>query len=118
MNMAKFSKLTGLSAHTLRYYEKIGLLRNIQRNSKGHRVHTDKDLQWVSFIIRLKETAMPLEQILEYASLREAGTQTMLNRQKILEAHRQTLKKHIDIQLSHLSALEHKIQLYKDPKAP
>ncbi|WP_460754154.1 MerR family transcriptional regulator [Marinomonas epiphytica] len=114
--MKKFSELTGLSSHTLRYYEKIGLLKNIGRNSNGHRVYTSKDIDWVSFIVRLKETGMPLESILEYALLREAGPETVQSRQELLEAHKETIKKHIDSQLSHLSALENKIQLYKEKK--
>ncbi len=114
--MKQFSELTGLSSHTLRYYEKIGLLKNIRRNTSGHRVYTTKDADWVGFIIRLKETAMPLQTILEYATLREAGPETMQSRQELLEAHQVSLKKHIESQLSHLSVLEGKIQLYKDKK--
>ncbi len=46
MNMREFSERTKLSSHTLRYYEKIGLLNNVQRNSSGHRVFTTKELDW------------------------------------------------------------------------
>ncbi|CAH7298750.1 Transcriptional regulator, MerR family [Vibrio chagasii] len=116
MNMKAFSSLVGLSAHTLRYYEKIGLLKNVQRNSSGHRVYTAKDVKWLEFVIRLKETAMPLEEILEYARLREQGSSTVLERQALLEQHQQSLKAHIAQQQSHLSALEAKIDLYKDGK--
>lgn len=116
MNIKRFSELTGLSSHTLRYYEKIGLLKSIRRNSSGHRVYTDSDVRWVGFITRLKETAMPLEKILEYASLREVGPKTAQRRQELLEKHRLALKENIELQLSHLSALETKIQLYKDKK--
>ncbi|CAK3653207.1 hypothetical protein VCRA2120E57_100056 [Vibrio crassostreae] len=87
MNMKAFSSLVGLSAHTLRYYEKIGLLKNVQRNSSGHRVYTAKDVKWLEFVIRLKETAMPLEEILEYARLREQGSSTVLEQQ-----HQQSLE--------------------------
>ena len=116
MNMKVFSSLVVLTAHTLRYYEKIGLLKNVQRNSSGHRVYTTKDVKWLEFVIRLKETAMPLEEILEYARLREQGSSTVLERQALLEKHQQSLKLHIAQQQSHLSALEDKIDLYKDGK--
>ena len=76
------SGLVALSADTLRYYEKIGLLNNVQRNSSGHRVYSAKDVKWFEFVIRLKETAMPLEEILEYARLREQGSSTVLERQR------------------------------------
>ncbi len=75
------SGLVGLSAHTFRYYEKIGLLNNVQRNSSRQRVYSVKDVKWLEFVIRLKETAMPLEKILEYARLRELGSSTVLERQ-------------------------------------
>ena len=55
MNIKEFSNLVGLSAHTLRYYEKIGLLKNVQRTSSGHRAYTSKDQKWIEFVVRLKE---------------------------------------------------------------
>lgn len=116
MNMKQFSESVGLSAHTLRYYEKIDLLKNIQRNSSGHRVYTIQDLHWIEFVKRLKETAMPLDDILAYSKLREAGTDTLKSRQAILEKHQATLQQHIAQQQSHLSALEDKISLYKAGK--
>ena len=45
MNMSEFSSLVELSPHTLRYYEKIGLLKNVQRNSSGHRVYSSMDFK-------------------------------------------------------------------------
>lgn len=60
MNMKEFSLLAGLSAYTLRYYEKIGLLKDVRRNSSGHRDYLTKDLEWIGFIKRLKETGMAL----------------------------------------------------------
>ena len=116
MNIKEFSKLTGLSSHTLRYYEKIGLLKNIERNSSGQRMYTTRDADWVGFVVRLKETAMPLETILEYAAQREIGPTTVQSRQGLLEAHQITLKKRIDSLQSHLLALDNKIQLYRDKK--
>lgn len=116
MNVKEFSQRTGLSAHTLRYYEKIGLLKNIHRNQSGHRVYSAKDIEWVSFIIRLKETGMPLQEILHYASMRSCGAKTLANRQQLLEKHQKYLQSHIQQQLEHLDALQQKIQLYKSGK--
>ena len=113
MNIRRFSVLTGLSSHTLRYYEKISLLKNIHRNASGHRVYTNKDLDWIHFVIRLKDTGMPIKEILDYAKLRELGAGTLQARQALLENHRQRLNAHIESQLSHLAALEQKITLYQ-----
>ncbi len=116
MNMRDFSELVGMSPYTLRYYEKIGLLKNIQRNGSGHRTYSRKDVEWVGFIKRLKETGMSLEKIQEYAALRELGPQSLFKRQVILESHREKLKLHIEQQRNHLMALENKITLYNDGK--
>ena len=116
MNVSEFSRLVDLSAHTLRYYEKIGLLKNIQRNSSGHRVYTLKDVTWIEFVKRLKDTAMPLDEILEYAKLRELGPESASQRQALLEQHQQNLREHIEEQQKHLAALEQKISLYRDGK--
>ncbi|WP_028468815.1 MerR family transcriptional regulator [Neptunomonas japonica] len=112
MNMKEFSARTTLSAHTLRYYEKIGLLSDIHRSSNGHRFFTTKDLEWVAFIIRLKETGMPLESILEYSNLRALGESTNQERQALLEQHRDKLKSRIENEIQHLSALDAKIEYY------
>jgi DNA-binding transcriptional MerR regulator len=116
MNMKAFSTLVGLSAYTLRYYEKVGLLNNIQRNSSGHRAYTSKDLEWVNFVKRLKDTGMPLAEIQQYAQLRELGSSTVLDRQQLLERHKDQLQAHIELQKNHLLALESKISLYKANK--
>ncbi|MEH6566004.1 MAG: MerR family transcriptional regulator [Halopseudomonas sp.] len=114
MNMSAFAAQTGLSAHTLRYYEKIGVMPHIQRNSSGHRAFTLRDLEWVRFVTRLKETGMPLEGILVYAGLRAQGDSTLDQRQQILEMHRDALKLRIEKEQLHLQALETKIKHYQD----
>lgn len=112
MNIKNFSILTNISAHTLRYYEKIGLLKQIERNSSGHRYFTQKDVVWVEFIKRLKETGMPLKQILTYADLRDVGISTSGLRMKILEEHALILEEKIAEEQSHLKMLRTKIQYY------
>ncbi|PKH06900.1 MerR family transcriptional regulator [Moritella sp. Urea-trap-13] len=112
MNISQFSADTGLSAHTLRYYEKIGLLAPVYRNQSGHRDYAKKDLEWIAFIIRLKETAMPLKQILHYAHLREEGSETASERQALLVLHSEMLEARITTELEHLEALKKKIKYY------
>jgi len=118
MNMREFSAQSGLSAHTLRYYEKIGLLPGIQRNASGHRAFTSRDLEWVNFIVRLKDTGMSLDNILAYSKLRAAGDSTLGRRQHILEEHRDALKTKIETEQLHLKALDAKITHYRSLKAP
>lgn len=113
MNMREFSDRVELSSYTLRYYEKIGLLKHVQRNSSGHRTYSNRDIDWVNFIKRLKDTGMPLEEIQKYASLRALGAETVAERQALLEQHRENLVEHIRRQNEHLTALDKKINLYK-----
>ncbi|WP_064603694.1 MerR family transcriptional regulator [Photobacterium sp. J15] len=114
MNIKRFSELVGVSAYTLRYYEKVGLLRNIKRDASGHRFYTQSDIEWVRFIVRLKDTGMELEGIKQYADLREVGDGTLQQRKQLLEQHRSKLKSDIEFQLAHLKALDGKIAFYEE----
>ena len=110
MNIKEFSKITGISAHTLRYYEKIGILQEVKRNASGHRNYTERDIVWAEFINRLKETGMPLAQIKEYASLRKRGECTAKTRMNLLEQHALVLKQKITEEQQHLKKINEKIQ--------
>ena len=113
MRVQQFAARTGLSADTLRYYEKIGLLRHIKRDASGHRVYGSRDLEWVGFVLRLKDTGMPLEDIIRYADLRECGDATLAARQALLEQHAARLHERIQRDHQHLDALRAKIALYR-----
>ncbi|MBU3003235.1 MerR family transcriptional regulator [Paraglaciecola arctica] len=114
MNIQKFSKVTNVSSYTIRYYEKIGLLKNISRNSSGHRWFTEKDVIWIEFIKRLKDTGMPLDNIKKYADLRDEGASTSELRMKILQQHAVTLEEKISEEQFHLKKLKEKIEHYSE----
>ena len=67
LSIQQFAARTGLFADTLRYYEKIGLLRQVARDASGFRVYGPRDLEWIGFILRLKDTGMALDDIIRYA---------------------------------------------------
>lgn len=113
MRVQQFAARTGLSADTLRYYEKIGLLRHVKRDASGHRVYGSGDLEWVGFVLRLKDTGMPLEDIIRYADLRERGDSTLMARQALLEIHAATLQQRLERDREHLDALQAKIEFYR-----
>jgi DNA-binding transcriptional MerR regulator len=113
VNVKEFSKRAGISPHTVRYYEKIGLLRDIRRLPNGHRDFSEKDIAWIGFVQRLKETGMPLEQIHRYADLREQGESTLEERRQLLENHACALEQSIAEQQRHLDKLREKIALYQ-----
>ncbi len=113
LSIQQFSTRTGLSAHTLRYYEKTGLLRHVARDASGFRVYGPRDLEWISFVLRLKDTGMPLSDIIRYADLREVGDSTLAARQALLETHAVHLQERLDRDREHLDALQAKIELYR-----
>jgi len=112
MNIQRFAELTKMSAHTIRYYEKIGLLRHIRRNSSGHRRFSKDDIVWAEFIQRLKDTGMSLQNIRRYADLREKGEHTAKFRMKLLQEHATILEEKIAIESCHLQKLKDKINYY------
>ena len=113
MNIQTVSKLTGLSAHTLRYYEKIKLLLNIRRDSKGYRDYDEKDLIWIEFIKRLKATNMPLSEIKTFAFLRAKGDRTINDRLEILRHHQKRVERQMSDLLIHQKKIKEKIELCK-----
>jgi DNA-binding transcriptional MerR regulator len=113
MNIKQFSKLSGVSSYTIRYYEKLGLLRFIQRNANGHRDFNNDDLMWVEFIKRLKDTAMPLKDIQVYAKLRDEGDTTQQRRMDMLKQHALQLEEKINSEKDSLQKLKLKIAHYE-----
>lgn len=110
--IGEFAKKTQLTAYTLRYYEKENLLVP-RRLSNGRRYYTDVDLGWVLFIRRLKETAMPLKQIKQYAWLRQQGDATLAQRAELLIEHRQFVQAQLRVWQDHLQSLDAKIGYYQ-----
>jgi DNA-binding transcriptional MerR regulator len=78
---------TGFSIDTLRYYERIGLLDDIERNSGGQRVFTDDDLSWLMILRCLRETGMPIQRMVRFAELARGGEETIPERVEVLEEH-------------------------------
>lgn len=109
--IGKFAKLTGLTPHTLRYYEKEGLL-TATRNRGGHRIYLEADLRWVEFIKRLKETGMPIKEIKIYAGLRARGNKTLQARLEMLQLHRRHILDEIAAWEENLKNIDKKIEYY------
>ena len=110
--IGQFSKLTGLTGPTLRYYEQEGLL-SVQRDAAGRRVYTEQDVEWLHFIKRLKETGMPIREIRRYAQLRYQGDSTRKERLTMLEEHRQTVLEERQKLENNLRKLEEKLTFYR-----
>jgi DNA-binding transcriptional MerR regulator len=91
MKIGDFAAKSGLSADTLRYYERIGLLPRTVRDAGGRRSYGMDDLAWAAFLRKLQAMDMPMRDRLEYSRLRAQGDATLRTRRKMLEAHRDAL---------------------------
>ena len=113
MTIQRVAAETGLSADTLRWYEKIGLLSGIARSESGHRRFSEDDLGWIRFLQCLRSTGMPIEQIQRYAELVREGDHTAPERRQLLEAHRRTIRREIQQLRGMLDIVEKKIAYYE-----
>lgn len=112
MKIGELAQRSGLSAHTLRYYERIGLLPRVHRNSSRQRDYDLTILTWIEFLRRLKTTGMPLREMLRYARLREMGPKTKSERRRLLETHREQVRSNLAELQSCLASLDFKIATY------
>jgi len=105
---------TGLTVHTLRYYERIGLLMPIGRAANGHRRYSQQDINFIRTLNRWRQTGMPLADIQHYVKLVQEGDSTAGERRALLEAHRQTVVRQIEELEATLEVIDFKIQNYTD----
>ncbi|HEY5096503.1 MAG TPA: MerR family transcriptional regulator [Acidimicrobiales bacterium] len=115
--IAEVAERTGVSAHALRYYERIGLL-DVGRQESGHRRFTEDDVGRVVFIGRLRATAMPIREIQRYFSLVAGGPATEGDRLSLLQAHRTEVRARLGEMEAALDAIERKIDHYGGSCAP
>ncbi|MHB8060054.1 MAG: MerR family transcriptional regulator [Gaiellaceae bacterium] len=104
---------TGVTAHTLRYYERIGLLEPIGREENGRRRYNEGDLYSVRFLTMLRATGMPIRDMLVFMQLTRAGDETISDRAELLERHRCELQFRLKELAGHLEVLERKIAWYR-----
>ena len=106
-------ELSGVTPHTLRYYERIGLLEPVGRAPSGHRRYTDEDLGWVKFLTMLRATGMPIRDMVTFIDITRAGDHTIPQRVDILRFHREVLNDRLKRDREHLEALDRKIGIYE-----
>ena len=113
MTIAEVSKKYELSADTLRYYERIGLIPTVNRNKSGIRDYTEEDCRWIEFIKCMRSAGLPIEVLIEYVTLFQEGDTTIEARKDLLtEQHKQLTKKMEDMKKT-IERLEYKIERYE-----
>ena len=114
---AKAAEKIGISAHTLRFYDKEGLLPNVGRDEHGNRRFTDNDLQWLSLLQCLKNTGMSLKDIKRFAECTTIGDDTIDERLALFESQTENVKRQIAELKRYLNLLEYKFAFYQKAKA-
>ena len=114
LTIARMAEVTGLSTHTLRYYEREGLMfAPVDRASSSHRRYTEADVAWVGFLTKLRSTGMPIRDVRRYVELVRAGDATMPERRELLVAHRRRVLAQLEDVTASLAAIDRKITLYE-----
>ena len=108
------SRKTGLSAHTLRYYEKEGLLSPVQRTPGGFRQYSDDDLEALGLICCLKNTGMSLQEITRFVHLTHEGEQTLRERVEMLREHRENVIRRMDEMQKYLDKVTWKLGFFSE----
>jgi DNA-binding transcriptional MerR regulator len=114
LTISDAARATGVSAHTLRYYERAGLLDPVDRAASGHRRYAEEDIARIQFLTKLRSTGMPIRQIREYAELMRAGDDTHEARLALLESHREAVRAHLDATARNLELIDYKIDYYRE----
>ncbi|MEU9188174.1 MerR family transcriptional regulator [Streptomyces sp. NPDC048484] len=105
---------TGLTAHTLRWYERIGLMPHIDRSHTGQRRYSNRDLDWLDLVGKLRLTGMPVADMVRYAEMVREGDDTYTDRFELLEATRRDVRARIAELQDTLAVLDRKINFYAD----
>ncbi|MGI8512006.1 MAG: MerR family transcriptional regulator [Solirubrobacteraceae bacterium] len=108
------ARLSGVSAHTLRYYERAGLLDPVDRATSGHRRYAEEDLDRIRFLMKLRSTGMPIREIRAYADLMRRGDDTHAERLALLERHREAVREHLAETARNLDLIDFKIDFYRE----
>ncbi|PFH91086.1 MerR family transcriptional regulator [Bacillus sp. AFS088145] len=112
-SIGEVAQMLGISTHTLRYYEKEQIILP-DRNENGERLYSESHIQWLRFVLKLKETQMPVNKIKEYAHLYTEGEHTSLARLDLLVEHKQSIEHQLKTLEETNKMLEQKINFYKE----
>ena len=108
------AEATGLSAHTLRYYERVGLIQPIDREENTRRRYTTDDVGWIDFLMKMRATGMSIKDMQRYAKLQRQGEKTLPQRVEMLKSLRERVVGHISEMNEHLRLVCYKIEIYQE----
>lgn len=112
LSVSEAAAQVGLSVHTLRWYERIGLVVDVARDTAGRRRYRPDDVGWLTLLTRLRATGMPVRDMQRYAELVRVGPESASARRELLKAHRERVLTQIAALRFDLELIEHKIHGY------
>lgn len=113
INISEVSKKYEITADTLRYYERVGLIPEVNRNKSGIRNYTEEDCRWVEFIKCMRSAGLPIEVLIEYVTLFQQGDETIEARKDILIEQRKQLIEKMESVKKTIERLDYKIDRYE-----
>ena len=114
MKIKEAAMALGLSADTLRYYEKVGMIPPVPKTASGIRDYNETSLQWIDFIVCLRNAGISIETIRTYVKLAEKGDETIASRKKLLIEQRDLLERKIRKLTDSMRAINYKIDHYEE----
>ena len=114
LTIQEVARATGLTPHTLRYYERIGLIHPIQREENTRRCYTTDDIGWIDFLLKLRATGMSIKDMQRYAELQRQGDRTLPQRVEMLKSLRDKVEAHMEEMNEHLKLIYYKIDYYQN----
>jgi DNA-binding transcriptional MerR regulator len=117
LTIKQVAAATGLSVHTLRYYERIGLIHPIDRADNTHRRYSHDDIGWIEFLMKLRATGMSIQDMRVYAQLQRQGDSTLPERVEMLKALQRKVEARILELDQHLDLIRYKIDFYSEKLA-
>lgn len=113
LTVQQSAQKTGLSVHTIRYYERVGLIPSVHRAGNGHRRYNEDDIGWIEFVKCLRSTGMPISEVQRYVKLQMRGDTAFEGRLALLDGHRERIKGKIRELNGFLKKIEWKIGYYQ-----
>ena len=114
LTIQEAAEATGLSAHTLRYYERIGLIHPIDREENTRRRYTAEDLGWIDFLMKMRATGMSIREMQRYSQLQRMGDETLPERVEMLKSLREQVEARIAELNENMRLVCYKIEIYSE----
>lgn len=113
-SIKEVAEKVNLTAYTLRYYEKEGLLPFVERDNHGNRLFEDEDIEWITLICCLRDTGMPIAEIKNYIDLCMQGNETIQTRRQIILDQKQLIEQKIQELYRYLDRVNKKLDYYDE----